>query len=232
MAKSDHPGRPDLSFEETHWDQGALQVAGIDEAGRGALAGPVFAAAVVLPPQKNLVDHLAGVNDSKQLTALQRTAWAERIREVAFGCSLGTASAQEIDALGVLNATRLAAHRALLGLASLPDHLLIDYIRLPQVPIPQTSLVRGDARSLSIASASILAKTARDAEMHELDRQHPGYHWARNKGYGTRAHMEAIRALGPCKAHRFSFAPLRGTIDKNAELPGMESAPASAQQEN
>lgn len=199
------PPAPDLSFESALWASGCLRVAGIDEAGRGALAGPVAAAAVILPPDPALASRLEGVRDSKQMTPAERETCAVRIRQAALAWGVGLASAQEIDALGILPATLLAAQRALLALADPPQHLLLDFIRLPAVPLPQTPLIKGDARSLSIAAASILAKTARDRLLCELDALYPAYGFAAHKGYGTRRHRHALERLGPCEIHRRSF---------------------------
>jgi len=206
------PPSPDFAFEQELWTHGTLRIAGVDEAGRGALAGPVCAAAVVLPADLHLTRVLKGVNDSKQLSAAQREHWRRVIPEIALGSGIGFASADEIDTFGIVPATRLAIRRALLQIDPLPDHLLVDHLKLPEIPIPQTSLVKGDARSLSIAAASILAKTARDAVMLTLADQHPGYAWQENKGYGTEAHLTAIREMGPCRAHRLTFAPIRNDL--------------------
>jgi ribonuclease HII len=200
---------PDLSFETELWANGRRHIAGIDEAGRGALAGPVAAAALILPQLLNIKAKLSGVRDSKQMTPNQRENWVRVLRAIALAWGVGFASHEEIDALGILPATRLAARRALESLAVRPDHLLLDYLKLADVDLPQTSLVKGDCRSLSIAGASILAKTARDALMRELDGQYPGYGFATHKGYGTAAHLGALARLGPCPEHRLSFAPLR-----------------------
>lgn len=203
------PKNPTLEFERPLWLAGQHHVAGIDEAGRGALAGPVAAAAVVLPPNESLERGLRGVRDSKQMTPSQRESWSTRLRTLVLAFAVGFASSQEIDSLGIVPATRLAAQRALDALKITPQHLLLDYLLLPASKIPQTSLIKGDARSLSIAAASILAKTARDALMIELDQQYPGYGLAAHKGYGTPAHRDAIAKLGPSPIHRLSFAPLR-----------------------
>ena len=204
------PPAPNLQFERTLWEEGVEMVTGIDEAGRGALAGPVFAAAVILPPKiKDLIRTLDGVRDSKQMTAAQREHWSERLRKTTLAYGVGSASARKIDTHRILPATQLAIRRALSALSVEPEHLLVDYLNLPQIPIPQTSLVKGDARSLSIAAAAILAKTARDAHMRELDDQYPGYHLASNKGYGTAAHLAAIETLGPSPIHRRTFSPLK-----------------------
>jgi ribonuclease HII len=199
------PPAPDLSFETSLWEAGFWPVAGIDEAGRGALAGPVAAAAVILPADPALGQGLAGVRDSKQMTPEGRAYWAVRIKETASAWGVGLASAEEIDALGILPATLLAARRALEALPLPPQHLLLDYIQLPGVTLPQLSLVKGDSRSLSIAAASVLAKTARDALLCELDTRYPDYGFAAHKGYGTPRHCAALVRLGPCKIHRRSF---------------------------
>lgn len=197
------PAAPDLSFERLLWAAGARRVAGIDEAGRGALAGPVSAGAVILPTGEGIEQALAGVRDSKQMSAAQRAFWAQRIRRHAQAWAVGHAEAWEIDAIGILPATRLAAQRALASLAA--DHLLLDWLFLPACPLPQTALVNGDRRALSIAAASVLAKTARDQIMIAYDMNFPGYGFAAHKGYGTAAHRAALAARGPCAIHRRSF---------------------------
>lgn len=203
------PPAPDLTFELELWQEGYQLLAGVDEAGRGALAGPVYAAAVILPPARDdLIPVLAGVNDSKKLSPNQRAYWAGRIPQIAVACIVASASAEEIDQMGILHATRLAAERAVQGLCFAPDHLLLDYLLLPALHLPQTPLVKGDARSLSIAAASILAKTARDAHLCALDQLYPGYGFISHKGYGTPQHLAALEALGPSPVHRKSFAPL------------------------
>jgi ribonuclease HII len=199
------PPCPDLAFEMALWARGVRVIAGVDEAGRGALAGPVAAGAVILPNDPDLAASLSGVRDSKQMSPAGRAMWAERIRHLAVGYAVGYASNLEIDDLGIAPATRLAIERCLAGLALQPEHLLVDYLVLPAVLIPQTSLVKGDARSLSIAAASILAKTARDARMGELEDEYPGYGFSTHKGYGTVAHRRRLAQLGPCPIHRLSF---------------------------
>jgi len=203
------PARPDLSFENSLWEQHITLLAGIDEAGRGCLAGPVAAAAVILPMDPGIQDHLSGVRDSKQLSPKQRELEAEAIKKIALSWQVGFCSAQEIDRLGILPATRTAVRRALSGLDPRPEHLLIDYLTLPEISTPQTRLVKGDLRSLSIAAASILAKTSRDQLMIKIHDRFPYYDWQSNKGYGTAAHRKALREHGPCSEHRKSFAPLR-----------------------
>ena len=210
------PPSPNLQFEMELWDAGVTSVAGIDEAGRGALAGPVAAAAVILPQDPTLVDRLEGVRDSKQMTARAREEWAPLIERMALTSAVEFVPASVIDEIGIAPATRLAARRALTRLVPQPQHLLIDYIRLEEVEMPQTSLVKGDARSLSIACASVLAKVARDSLLRQLDGQYPGYGFARHKGYATAAHRAAIHDHGPCPEHRLTFSPMR-----QPELPGL-----------
>ncbi len=204
------PACPDLSFEQALWSAGVMVVAGLDEAGRGAWAGPVCAGVVALPPGDCAITaRLSGVRDSKQMTPRQRACWAQEIRAAALGWGVGFSGPGEIDALGILPATRLAMHRALAQLIAAPQHLLLDALRLPGVHLPQTALIKGDARSLSIAAASVLAKTARDAHMAALEAHYPGYGFAAHKGYGTAAHLAALLRLGPTPIHRRSFAPVR-----------------------
>ncbi|HZD56556.1 MAG TPA: ribonuclease HII [Anaerolineales bacterium] len=203
------PDAPDFSFEIALWDLGMEYIAGIDEAGRGPLAGPVAAAAVIFPAKPELMAVLNGVRDSKELLPERRETWCQRIKEVALSWGVGFAAHTEIDECGIVYATRLAAWRALQACKIHPQHLLLDYIFLPDDPLPQTALIKGDARSLSIAAASILAKTARDAHLVELEERYPGYGFAENKGYGTTAHLEALARLGPSPVHRLSFGPVR-----------------------
>ena len=204
------PPAPDLTLEQALWHQGILRVAGLDEAGRGALAGPVYAAAVILPVGSDgLAEALAGVRDSKQLTPRKREQLAPIIQMRALAWSVGWADSVEIDQLGIAPASRLAFCRALEGLRTPAEHLLLDYFRLPELELAQTALVKGDQRSLSIACASILAKTARDAFMRAEEVQFPGYGFAQNKGYGTAKHRAALELLGPCPLHRRSFNLLK-----------------------
>ena len=204
------PKAPDFQFEIHLWGQGCRRIAGIDEAGRGALAGPVAAAALIFPDNAGLAKELQGVRDSKQMTPQDRSRWAARLRELCAAWGVGFASAEEIDELGIAPATRLAAQRAVACLSIQPDHLLVDYLRLPEIPTPQTALVKGDQRSLSIAAASILAKTTRDALLCELEALHPGYGLAQHKGYGTLAHRLVLERMGPSPIHRRSFRPCKG----------------------
>jgi ribonuclease HII len=203
MARVD----PDIKFETELWQSGLRYIAGLDEAGRGALAGPVAVGAVILPNDKTLLSAtLSGARDSKQMTPHQRERLAIQIKEVALNWSVGFADAHEIDSQGLVRATRLAAIRALHQFSLTPQYLLTDFrLELPQLEISQTSLVKGDARCLSIACASILAKTERDALMRELDEMHPGYELGKHKGYGTQAHRLAMKRLGYSSVHRKSF---------------------------
>lgn len=203
------PEAPDLSFEQSLWKEGILYVAGIDEAGRGCLAGPVTSAVVILPRLEELSDLFFGVRDSKQLSREVREREQKVIEENSLDWGIGYASNQEIDQYGIVPATRLAVSRALADLDQEPEHLLVDYIELPDNPLPQTRLVKGDARSLSIAAASVLAKTHRDALMITLAERYPAYDLGTNKGYGTAAHREAIQKFGPSPLHRMTFAPIR-----------------------
>lgn len=203
------PASPNLQFESALWDAGFVFPAGLDEAGRGAWAGPVAAGAVIFPRDPILVKRLYAVRDSKQMQPKQREYWAKEIKSAACAYGVGFAASTEVDQLGIVPATRLAMRRALSQMQVSPDHLLIDALRLEDYPIPQTSLIKGDARSLSIAAASILAKTTRDQMVLELDLTYPGYGFARHKGYGTTDHRLALEKLGPCPQHRFSFSPVR-----------------------
>jgi ribonuclease HII len=198
---------PDTSFETDLWNSGLRHIAGLDEAGRGALAGPVAVGAVILPNDKSLLSStLSGARDSKQMTPLERVSLVPKIRASALAWAVGFATAEEIDMQGIVRATRLAALRALHQFTITPQYLLTDFrLELPQLEIPQTSLIKGDARCLSIACASILAKTERDALMRELDSQYPEYGLAKHKGYGTQAHRSVMMRLGLSPIHRRSF---------------------------
>ena len=203
------PPQPNLEFERDLWKHGISKIAGVDEAGRGALAGPVAAAAVILPQDDLILKGLDQIRDSKQLDPGKRDELRILIERLAVDWRVGFADNLEIDQFGIAYATRLAAHRAISKLNPLPSHLLVDYIVLPDQEIPQTRLVKGDARSLSIAAASILAKTHRDEIMRSLDRKFPAYDFKQNKGYGTQKHRLAIIQHGACPQHRLSFAPMR-----------------------
>ncbi|CUX82035.1 MAG: ribonuclease HII [Roseibaca calidilacus] len=199
------PQIPDFSFERLAIAQGACRVVGVDEVGRGPLCGPVTAAAVWLDPA-----HLPeGLRDSKRLSAKARLALSAQIRAHA-DIGIGHCSPAEIDALNILQASFLAMQRAIAALAVPPDHLLIDGNRLPaSLPCGAEAVVKGDGRSMSIAAASIIAKTARDAIMTDLAQKYPGYGWERNAGYPTNCHLNAIAELGPTPEHRRSFKPIR-----------------------
>jgi ribonuclease HII len=197
---------PDLTYETNLWPH-YRHIAGLDEAGRGALAGPVAVGAVILPKDAALLARaLHGVRDSKQMTPLERETLAPFIKEAARAWNVGFASAEEIDSLGIVRATRLAALRALSGLSLTPQYLLTDFrLELPQLDISQTALVRGDTLCLSIAAASVLAKTTRDQLMCELDLHYQGYGLGKHKGYGTLAHRSAMKQLGVSPIHRKTF---------------------------
>lgn len=181
-----------------------MSVAGTDEAGRGPLAGPVVAAAVVLPPHVT-PEWLAGCDDSKRVDARRREALVPRIQEVALAWMVAEVSVAEIDAINIAQASFEAMRRAVAGLSTRPEHVLVDGLPNPRLNCPQTALVGGDGLSLSIAAASILAKVHRDAQMCLLDERYPGYGFSAHKGYPTAAHRQAIARLGPCAAHRRSF---------------------------
>lgn len=205
-----------LLFERQSWERGACRVAGVDEAGRGPLAGPVVAAALVFDRaflEAEQYGLLQSVNDSKSLPEAKRD---ELYTFLTTACpcviGVGLADVQEIDTLNILRATHRAMARALLNLVPPPDLALIDGLPVPGLPCPSTSIVKGDARSLSIAAASIIAKVTRDRMMQELDRQYPVYQFARHKGYGTQLHMKALLDHGPCPAHRRSFRPVQEAI--------------------
>ncbi len=198
--------KPDLSFEHDLWSS-YEHIAGLDEAGRGALAGPVCVGAVILSNKDtHLSQTLSGARDSKQLTPRKRFELAPRIKETALTWGIGFASAEEIDELGIVPATRLAACRAVEMLSIFPNYLLTDFrLELPELDISQTALVKGDQRSLSIATASILAKTARDEKMLELDEIYPQYGFSHHKGYGTSLHCKHIFQIGHSPIHRKTF---------------------------
>lgn len=202
--------QPRLALERRWWRQGYQRVAGLDEVGRGAWAGPVVAAAVILPPgQPRLSAALRGVTDSKQLTARQRERLAEVIGQVALAIGVGGAGAGEVDRDGLIAATRAAMQRAIGMLALAPEALLIDALDLtPVVPLPQQAVIFGESVSLSIAAASIIAKVSRDRWMAGLDARYPGYGFARHKGYGTPGHSAALAQLGVSDVHRRSYAPI------------------------
>jgi ribonuclease HII len=199
---------PSFIEEELLEAQGYRLIAGIDEAGRGALAGPVVAAAVILP-RKVDVHWLTEVRDSKQLTPTQRELLFHHIHEIAISIGIGLSPHYLVDTKGIVMATRLAMRLAIDRLSPPPQSLLIDYMRLPEVRLPQKGITNGDNLCFSIACASIIAKVARDQLMVAFDRIYPGYGLAQHKGYGTREHFACLSRLGPCPIHRQSFRPVR-----------------------
>ncbi len=204
---------PTDEFERAAGLMDGKTICGIDEAGRGPLAGPVVAAAVVLNWQNVPV----GLADSKQLGESKRAGLRAQLDMVAK-IGVGVASVEEINQLNILHATMLAMRRAVLDLPSLPDHALVDGNRLPDLPCPGETIVKGDAKSLSIAAASIIAKETRDAMMRRLANQFPGYNWERNKGYGTKAHLEGLKAHGVTRHHRRQFAPVKALLEEQLML--------------
>lgn len=199
-------------------------VAGVDEVGRGALFGPVVAAAVILPKPALIDLSIAGIADSKQLSAAQRLQLATQIRTVALDYQIAWASVQEIDRLNILQASLLAMQRAVLRLKVQPELCLVDgNQRIPALPYPQQMIVKGDQRSIAIAAASILAKVWRDQLMIRLAVKYPAYHLASNKGYGTPSHRKALEQFGPSRFHRLSFSPCRS--------PGVSVVPVPAEQQ-
>jgi ribonuclease HII len=210
-ARISRPGR--LRFEIALVQQGVIRIAGVDEAGRGPLAGPVFAAAVIFPAEwilNGLPRPLRRVNDSKQLSPeLREVLFAELTSRPEIRFAIAQVPEQMIDQINILQASHRAMNLALAQLNPAPEHVLVDGLPVRSMPWPQTAIVSGDALSYSIAAASILAKVSRDRLMVQLDGQYPGYGFADHKGYGTPEHVAAIRARGPCPIHRQSFAPFR-----------------------
>jgi ribonuclease HII len=200
-----------LAAEYGLWEGGCLHVAGVDEVGRGPLAGPVVAAAVILPPGC----WIDGVDDSKKLTHEKRLALYERIVSSCVCFGVGAASTVEIDRINIRRATALAMQRAIARLKCPPGHLLVDGLAVPELGLEaQTAVVDGDAKVHCIAAASILAKVTRDRLMERLARRHPAYGWERNKGYGTAEHLDALARVGPTRHHRQSFQPVQYTFDE------------------
>jgi ribonuclease HII len=211
MARANPVDR--FEFERAFWGKNLARIAGVDEAGRGPLAGPVVAAAAILPSrwaETGLPAEIAGLNDSKQLTETQREkffAFITRCGEIEFG--IAEADALLIDEINILQATHRAMNAALAKLNPQPPHALVDGRPVKTLRVPQTAIVKGDARSYSIAAASVLAKVTRDRLMREFHAQFPGYGFAEHKGYGTAKHLAAIEKLGACPIHRKSFTPLK-----------------------
>jgi ribonuclease HII len=189
-----------------------MRCAGVDEAGRGPLAGPVVAAAVILPERFDL----PGLADSKRLSATARERLVPAIKAQALAWCVAEASVEEIDRLNILQATLLAMQRAVAGLSPAPDRVQVDGDKRPRLTVPVEAVVRGDQTVPAISAASVLAKVARDALLEALEHAHPGYGFAQHKGYPTAAHLAALRALGPCVAHRRSFAPVRAALAARA----------------
>lgn len=200
-----------LAQERALWAEGLRHVAGIDEVGVGPLAGPVVAAAVVMP-QFAAVE---GVRDSKTLSRKQRERLDGEIRAVAIGIGVGVVSPEDVDRLNPYQAGIRAMQLAVRSLPKLPDHLLIDARKLPEIDTPQTAIVKGDRNVYAIAAASIIAKVHRDEIMQRVDERYPGYGFARHVGYATAAHLDALRRLGPCPVHRRSYAPVRALLGPN-----------------
>ncbi len=210
-----------LRYETALWAAGVTRVAGIDEAGMSPLAGPVAAAAVIFAPGARL----PGVDDSKKLDPAERARLAPIIKETCIAWAIAYVEHDEIDRINIYWAGLLAMRRAVEGLQLAPEHLLLDARRLKDVPLPQERIVKGDAKSLTIAAASILAKTGRDARMVELDAKYPGYGFSRHKGYPVKEHYAALARLGACEVHRRSFGPVREVLG----LPPLPPWPARAE---
>jgi ribonuclease HII len=197
---------PDFDLERAAWTQGYRLVAGVDEVGRGPLCGPVTAAACILDPARVP----PGINDSKRLKEAERTALAAQIKQSAIAWAIAHATVQEIDAINILQASHLAMKRALQALDPKMDFALVDGNRMPrEMPVPGQTVVKGDAKSLSIAAASIVAKVERDQIMRDLAREHPEYGWETNMGYPTAQHLAALTRFGPTPHHRITFGPVR-----------------------
>lgn len=195
-----------LRVERQLWRSGFTQIAGVDEVGVGPLAGPVVAAAVILPHDARLRE----IDDSKKLSGSLREQVAQAIRSCALGIGVGIVDVDEIDRLNIYHAALEAMRRAVTSLPSAPDHIVVDARSIPGIAIPQTPLVKGDSRCYSVAAASIVAKVTRDAIMREVAATYPAYGFAEHMGYGTRQHLDALQRYGPLPVHRRSFAPVRG----------------------
>jgi ribonuclease HII len=211
-SRSNIKYRPSFDEERKLAKQGCRLIAGIDEVGRGPLAGPVMAAAVILPLDID-TEWLHLVNDSKQLTAETREQLFPLICESAIAFGIGEVSAETIDKHGIARATKMAMKAAISKLDPKPDALLIDFVRLPEINLPQRCIIKGDCKSISIACASIIAKVTRDRLMVELDKMYPGYGFAGHKGYATKKHLQSIERLGACPIHRMCFSPFRLELD-------------------
>lgn len=205
-----------LLIERALYDEGYHLIAGIDEAGRGPLAGPVMAAACILPKHFNL----PGLDDSKKMTEKKRVFLATKIKEQALAFSLGVATPKEIDLINILQATKLAMKRAFDNLAITADFVLIDGRDKIDITVAQRPVIGGDGLSASIAAASILAKVTRDELMYEMHELYPEYSFDQHKGYGTRLHLEAIKKCGPCQIHRQSFSPIKEIVSSETDYLG------------
>ena len=205
-------------FEQALWDQGVEFVGGVDEVGMAPLAGPVIAAAVILPRGARL----KGVNDSKKLSHEEREELEPQIRAQAIAFGIGRAEVGEIDTINIYQAGLLALRRAVLAMATQPQHLLVDARSLPELKMPQTPIIKGDAKSITIGAASIVAKVHRDRLMAEMDKEYPGYAFAEHKGYPTPVHLEALGRLGACAIHRRSFEPVRKALGLVPEQTGFK----------
>lgn len=204
--------KPTLAHETRLWQAGWHCVAGLDEVGRGALAGPVVAAAVIVPPYAPLAGVWAQVGDSKGLSPARRTWLAPQIQAAALAWGIGVTSASRIDQVGIAAATRQAMQQAVATLHPAPDYLLLDWVHLPEVDLAQESFTKADRDLVSVAAASIVAKVMRDQLMVDLHERYPQYSFGQHKGYGTAIHLAALEAHGPCAEHRHSFAPIAGTV--------------------
>ena len=206
---------PTYAEEAALIESGYTLIAGVDEVGRGTLAGPVVAGAAILPLHPK-GDWFSGVRDSKTLTPHQREASVYAMEAATVTMRTGAANSREIDAVGIVEATRIAMARAIDALPIRPQYLLLDALLLPDVGLPQRAIIKGDAKCLSIAAASIVAKVTRDTMMRDADTAYPGYGFAQHKGYATQQHRDALEQLGPCDIHRFTFAPVRRLAETGA----------------
>ena len=198
-----------LEYERELYDKGIDLIAGVDEVGRGPLYGPVVVAAVILPKDY----YIEGLNDSKKVTPKKREILYDIIRENALDISIFAVEASEIDEINILNATKKAMYNAIKSLKTSPNHVLIDGVKLDKLPVPSTTIIKGDSKSASIAAASIIAKVYRDRMMIEEEKIHPGYGFDKHKGYGTKLHIEKIKELGVLEKHRKTFEPIKSIIN-------------------
>lgn len=203
-----------LKYEKALYKNGVKLIAGVDEVGRGPLVGPVVAAAVILP----INYHLEGLNDSKKLTEKKRERLYDILMQEAIAIGIGEASAKEIDEINIYQASKLAMIRALKNLKIKPEHVLVDAMPLKEIDIPSTSIIHGDALSLSIAAASVIAKVTRDRMMIELDKKYPEYGFAQHKGYPTKKHLEVLQKYGVLDNYRFTYGPVRDLINSCEEV--------------